>query len=267
MQSIQSMGRAGNREGLLFRGIVAIIFGILAIVWPGITLGILILLFGAYAIIDGIFDIVTAAKGSSYQSRELLLVEGIVSVVAGAIAFVWPGITALVFLYLLAAWAVVTGVMEVVAAFSPSDDATAVARGGTGAGRQIGAGASGGSDWWLAIAGIASIIFGILVGLQPRFGLLSVIWIIGIYALVFGVLFLLRYFQSLATRPRTATEASSYEQPHSSTGYSQPGASATYNPPSASTGYGGQSSSSTNYGQSGPNTNPGQTRTARYPGE
>lgn len=194
MQSLQSVGR-GRREGLLFRGIVAIIFGILAIVWPGITLAILILLFGAYAIIDGIFDIVTAARGSAYQSRELLLVEGIVSVVAGVIAFVWPGITALIFLYLLAAWAVVTGVMELVAAFSSSKDVP-LSGGVAELGRTAEAGQSGGSDWWLAIAGVASIIFGVLIALQPRFGLLSVIWIIGIYALIFGVLFILRYFQS-----------------------------------------------------------------------
>ncbi|HEY4386004.1 MAG TPA: DUF308 domain-containing protein, partial [Ktedonobacteraceae bacterium] len=116
MQSLQSVAGRNQRQGLLFRGVIAILFGILAIVWPGITLAILILLFGAYAIIDGIFDIVAAARGSAFQSRELLLVEGIVSVVAGVIALVWPGITALIFLYLLAAWAVVTGVMEIVAA-------------------------------------------------------------------------------------------------------------------------------------------------------
>jgi uncharacterized membrane protein HdeD (DUF308 family) len=210
MQSIQSLGR-GNREGLLFRGIVAIIFGILALVWPGITLAVLILLFGAYAIIDGIFDIVAAARGSAYQSRELLLVEGVVSVIAGAIAFVWPGITALVFLYLLAAWAVVTGIMEMVAAFSPSNDPAVMNR-PAGLGKPTGVVRLERTDWWLAIAGLTSIIFGILVALQPRFGLLSVIWILGVYALIFGALFLLRYFQSLAS-PRMAVEAPLQGQP------------------------------------------------------
>ncbi|HTK05805.1 MAG TPA: HdeD family acid-resistance protein [Ktedonobacteraceae bacterium] len=183
MQSLQSVAGRSQRQGLLFRGVIAILFGILAIVWPGITLAILILLFGAYAIIDGIFDIVAAARGSAFQSRELLLVEGIVSVVAGVIAFVWPGITALIFLYLLAAWAVVTGVMEIVAAFSPARDVSATRE-------------PSGNDWWLALAGVASIIFGVLIALQPRFGLLSVIWIIGIYALIFGILFVVRFFQS-----------------------------------------------------------------------
>jgi uncharacterized membrane protein HdeD (DUF308 family) len=241
MQSIQSLGR-GNREGLLFRGIIAIIFGILALVWPGITLAILILLFGAYAIIDGIFDIVTAARGSAFQSRELLLVEGIVSVIAGGIAFVWPGITALVFLYLLAAWAVVTGVMEVVAAFS-SNRSAAAASGAPGVAR------TQENDWWLAIAGVASIIFGILVGLQPRFGLLSVIWILGIYALVFGVLFLLRFFQSLAYR-RAALEGGSVPI------QSQSSPAMTMGPMGTGT------NTNTNTGM-----NQNQTRTPRHPNE
>jgi uncharacterized membrane protein HdeD (DUF308 family) len=103
--------------------------------------------------------------------------------VAGVIALVWPGITALIFLYLLAAWAVVTGVMEIVAAFSPARDVSATRE-------------SSGNDWWLALAGVASIIFGVIIALLPRFGLLSVIWIIGIYALIFGILFVVRFFQS-----------------------------------------------------------------------
>ncbi|WP_126556058.1 HdeD family acid-resistance protein [Dictyobacter kobayashii] len=164
------------RWSLLFRGIIAILFGILALGWPGKTLALLIVLFGAYAIVDGVASIFSAARGRTAHNWGLLVVEGIVSILAGIIAFVWPGLTALALLYVIAAWAVITGVTEIMAAFSSHTDV--------------------GRDWWLVLAGIASIIFGVLIAVQPGIGLLTVIWLIGIYAIVFGVLFLARYFQT-----------------------------------------------------------------------
>lgn len=161
---------------LLFRGIIAILFGILALGWPGKTLLLLIILFGAYAIVDGVANIFSAIRGRSLHNWGLLLVEGIVSILAGIVAFVWPGLTALAFVYVIAAWAIITGVTEMVAAFS-----TRMATG---------------TDWLLVLAGVASIIFGVLIAIQPQLGLLAVIWLIGIYAIIFGVLFLGRYFQS-----------------------------------------------------------------------
>jgi uncharacterized membrane protein HdeD (DUF308 family) len=161
---------------LLFRGILAILFGILAIAWPGITLIALVYLFGAYAFIDGVVEVVAALRHTKEQGWGLLLVEGIVSVLAGVVAFAYPGITALVFLYLLAAWAVVTGITEIVAAFS------------------LPLGAS--REWLLGLAGVASILFGILIAFQPKSGLLIVVWLIGIYAVVFGALLIGRYFQT-----------------------------------------------------------------------
>ncbi|GCE09625.1 HdeD family acid-resistance protein [Dictyobacter aurantiacus] len=161
---------------LLFRGVIAILFGILALGWPGKTLLLLVVLFGAYAIVDGIANVFSAIRGRSLHNWGLLLLEGIVSILAGIIAFVWPGLTALAFVYVIAAWAVITGIAEVVAAFSSQLNV--------------------GTDWWLALAGLASIIFGIWIAIQPRLGLLAVIWLIGFYAIIFGVLFLVRYFQS-----------------------------------------------------------------------
>ncbi|GHO85273.1 HdeD family acid-resistance protein [Dictyobacter formicarum] len=166
---------------LLFRGIIAILFGILALIWPGKTLLLLIILFGAYAIVDGIANIFSAIRGRSLHNWGLLLVEGIVSILAGIVAFVWPGLTALAFVYVIAAWAIITGVTEIVAAFSSRMNV--------------------GTDWLLVVAGVASIIFGVLIAIQPQIGLLTVIWLIGIYAIIFGILFLGRYFQ-LRSRAR-----------------------------------------------------------------
>ncbi len=171
------------RGVFLFRGILAILFGVVALLRPGLTLLFLVYLFGAYALISGIFATATALRFTHERGWALLLVEGILGILAGVVAFVWPGITAFVFLFLIAAWAIVTGVMQVVAALTLPLDT--------------------GREWLLGLAGLASIIFGILIALWPRIGLLTVVWLIGIYAIVFGILYIVRYFQtrSLASSP------------------------------------------------------------------
>src|ERR1700752_775067 len=97
------------------RGLVAIIFGILAFAWPGLTLAVLVILFGAYAIVDGVLGLISAFRGDTHH-RVLLALEGVVSVLAGIVAFVWPVITAFVLLYIIAFWAIVTSVIEIIAA-------------------------------------------------------------------------------------------------------------------------------------------------------
>ncbi len=176
MQTLEQTIVRDFRWSLLLRGIAAIVFGILAIVWPSHTIIALVYLFGAYAIVDGILNIVAALRSRTMRGWALILIEGIVSVVAGIIAFVWPVVAAFAFLLVLAAWAIITGIMEIAAAFSHPEHI--------------------GHDLWLAIAGLISIIFGILLAIRPLAGLLTVIWLIGIYAIVFGVLFIIRYFQT-----------------------------------------------------------------------
>ncbi len=106
----------GNfRTMFLFRGIAAILFGILTFVWPGLTLFVLVLLFGVFAVVSGVTAVVAALRNREEQGWGFLLFEGILGILAGVVALVWPGITALAFLYLLAAWAILTGVMELVA--------------------------------------------------------------------------------------------------------------------------------------------------------
>src|SRR6266852_5312612 len=171
------------RRMFLIRGIIAIVFGVLALVLsPGITLTFLVYLFGAYAVIGGVAAVATAVRSTREQGWALLLVEGIVGILAGIVAFVWPGITAFALLFLIAAWAIVTGIMQIVGAFTLP----------LGTGR----------EWLLGLAGFFSILFGVLIAIRPVAGLVAVVWLIGIYPMVFGILFIVRYFQarSLASR-------------------------------------------------------------------
>jgi len=166
-----------NWWALALRGLAAIVFGILAFVWPGITLFVLIIFFGAYMLVDGVFAIVAAVRVAGEAARWwLLLVEGILGVLAGIVAFVWPGLTALALLYFVAAWAIVTGIFEIVGAIRLR--------------REIE------GEWALILGGALSVLFGVLlVAVGPGVGLLSLVWLIGVYAVAFGVLLLILAFR------------------------------------------------------------------------
>ncbi len=175
----------GNfRTMFLFRGIVAVLFGILTLIWPKITLVVLVLLFGIFAVVSGITAVAAALRNTREQGWGLLLFEGIVGILAGVVALVWPGITALAFLYLLAAWAIITGILEFIAPLSfPM---------------------SGGRAVLMVLAGVVSVVFGVLIAFQPASGLLAVVWLIGIYAIVIGVLYIVAYFESRSLTSRLA---------------------------------------------------------------
>jgi uncharacterized membrane protein HdeD (DUF308 family) len=151
------------------RGVAAVLFGLMAIVWPAITVTVLVLLFGAYALVDGVLALVTATfRGRSAEGRRLwLALEGVAGVLTGVITFLWPGITTLVLLWLIAAWLLVTGVLEVVAAVRLRREMR--------------------GEWLLALSGVLSVVFGILLIVWPTAGAVTVVWLIGIYAMVFGV--------------------------------------------------------------------------------
>jgi uncharacterized membrane protein HdeD (DUF308 family) len=176
------------RTMFLFRGIVAILFGLLTLVWPGLSLTILVLLFGIFVVTRGITALVAALSNRGEQGWGVHLCEGMVGILVGAVALIWPGITALAFLYLLAAWAIMTGILELLALLALP--------------------MSSGHRVFMALAGVVSVVFGVFIAIQPASGLLAVAWLIGIYAMVVGTLHLVVYFVSRSLASRLARQAS-----------------------------------------------------------
>jgi uncharacterized membrane protein HdeD (DUF308 family) len=177
---------ARNWWAVGLRGLIAILFGLAALFWPGITLFAPVFLFGVYALVDGVLSIVAAFRAAEHHTRWWpLLLVGLAGIAAGLLTFFYPGITAIALLYIIAAWAIVHGIMEIIAAFQLRREIT--------------------NEWLLGLAGLASLIFGILVVIMPGAGALATIWLIGIYAIIFGVLLLglayrLHGLESLLTR-------------------------------------------------------------------
>lgn len=151
------------------RGVAAILFGILAIVAPGTSLLALVILWGAYALVDGVSNLMLAVRRSGAgQSWGWLLFEGIVSLAAGVFTFAWPGMTGLVLLMVIAIWAVLTGFAKI---------ATAI---------RLRSQISG--EWMLGASGALAILFGVFLFLSPGAGALALVWVIGGYAIVIGAL-------------------------------------------------------------------------------
>ena len=160
---------------LALRGLVAVLFGVLAFMWPGATLITLVWLFGAFALVNGILSLVLAAKTKGYPKVGSLIFGGLLGILAGLLAFVMPGITALGLLILIAAWAIVTGTMELVAAVRLRKIIN--------------------NEWLLVLAGIASVAFGVILLFQPAAGALVLIWWIGAWALLSGILLMILAFR------------------------------------------------------------------------
>jgi uncharacterized membrane protein HdeD (DUF308 family) len=154
---------------LAVRGALAVLFGLAALLWPGVTLRILVWLYGFYAVVDGLLALAALLVGGRLASgrRGWLVLEGVVGIAAGVFAFLWPGITALVLLYLIAAWMAVTGLLEVAAAIALRRELR--------------------GEWLLALAGILSVVFGIFLFVRPGEGAIAVVWAIGLFAIVFGI--------------------------------------------------------------------------------
>lgn len=168
---------------LLIRGIVGVAIGILAFAWPGITIAVLVGIFGMYAIIDGVMNLFTGLSRSSPQGRSWIQVlQGALGIGAGIMTFLWPGITALVLVLFIAAWAILTGVLEIVAAIRLRKVIT--------------------GEWLLALSGLLSVAFGVLALAFPAAGAVGIAFILGAYAAAAGIVLI-----ALSVRLRTALPA------------------------------------------------------------
>ena len=152
----------------VLRGIVAILFGALAFTTPGITMAALVIVWGAYAISDGVLALITALRrGRAGDPWVWLVFHGLIGIAAGVVTFVWPGITAMTLLIVIGLWAVMTGVAEIGLALRLRKEIT--------------------NEWLVALSGVLSIAFGALMLARPGAGALAVVWMIGAYAFVLGV--------------------------------------------------------------------------------
>lgn len=182
---IQMLAR--NWWVLALRGVLAIIFGILALVWPELTVLSLILVFGAYVLLDGIFAVISGIRSYGENRRWwAVLLEGIAGIVVGVLTFLWPDVTGLVLLYFIAAWAIVTGIFEIVAALQMRREIT--------------------GEWLMILSGLLSIVFGVVLVLFPEAGALGLVWVIGAYAIVFGLLLIFLAFRLRGMRRDTEPE-------------------------------------------------------------
>ncbi|QXD13767.1 DUF308 domain-containing protein [Rhodocaloribacter litoris] len=152
---------------LLLRGLLAILFGVLALLWPQLTLHVLVILFGAFALIDGVLGVTAAVRGRRVHPLWwLLLLDGVLSLLFGVAALVWPQITAIVLVYLIAFWALFTGFVELLAAWRL---------------RKVVKG-----EWLLALSGVLSVLFGFGLALFPGAGALALVTVIAVFAILYG---------------------------------------------------------------------------------
>ncbi len=166
---------ARNWWAIGLRGVLAIVFGLIALFLPGATMLSLVIVFAIYAFVDGVVGIVSAVRAAQAGERwGLLVFEGLVNIAVAVIAVLWPGITVVAFVLLVAVWAILTGALELAAAF----------RLGTEDGR-----------WWLVVGGLVSLVYGALLVIAPMIGAVVLTWWLGAYALIFGVCLIVLAFK------------------------------------------------------------------------
>lgn len=157
---------AKNWAWVLLRGVFTIVFGAMAVFWPDITMLAFVILFGAYAIVDGVTAVVMGFRRAS--GRGFLIFIGVLGVIAGLIALLWPGITAVALLWIIAIWAIVIGVASIVSGFGLGRDA--------------------GGRWLFVLSGLAAVILGIVLLAKPGEGAVALVVTIGFFAIIWGLL-------------------------------------------------------------------------------
>jgi uncharacterized membrane protein HdeD (DUF308 family) len=171
---------ARNWWVFLIRGVLAILFGIVAWIWPGLTVTVLVVLFGAYALVDGIFAIIAAFTSGEGGRWLPLLLLGLVGIAIGIMTFVWPDITAVALITIIGVWAIIIGIMQIVAAIQLRQRIE--------------------GEWALGLAGLAAIVFGAIVVIFPGSGAIALVWLIGIYVIFFGILLVALAFRLRSLR-------------------------------------------------------------------
>jgi uncharacterized membrane protein HdeD (DUF308 family) len=157
---------AQNWWAVGLRGVLAILFGIVALVFPGATMLSLVLIFAAYTLVDGVFAIISAVRAARRHERwGLLVLEGLVNIATGIVVVLWPVISLVAFVWLVAAWSIVSGALMLAAAPRLAGNH---------------------GRWWLALGGIVSVLYGFLLIIAPLIGALVMTWWLGAYALIFG---------------------------------------------------------------------------------
>ena len=177
-----------NWWAVALRGVLAVVVGLVALFAPRVFLTSAVLLFGAYAFVDGVFALVAGIRAATRHERWWpFILEGLASVIAGVIAFAIPAVAALALLYLVSAWAILTGIIRISAAIRLRKEIK--------------------GEWLLILNGILSVIFGVIIVLFPGAGILTLVWLMGVYAIIFGVVlvalgFRLRGHRATATARR-----------------------------------------------------------------
>lgn len=177
---------ARNWWALALRGLLAMLFGVLTFFWPRISLVSLVLLFGSFMLVDGLLAVITAFRAAEGARWWALLLSGLVGIAMGALTLIWPGITALILLYLVAGWAIGRGIFEILGAIRLRKQIT--------------------GEWLWVLSGITTVLFGVLLVIWPRVGALVVIWLVGAFAFISGGMLLGLAFR-LRSWGRTVNQA------------------------------------------------------------
>ena len=176
LEAKETFGLASRWGWVVFRGVIGVLFGLVAFARPGAMAFSMVLVFGCYAFVSGIATVIAAARsGRAGESWGALLVEGLLGIAIGAVAVLWPASTALAFVWALAVWAIASGVLEIVSAVRLRKLIS--------------------HEWALGIAGALSIAFGLLMLYRPVAGGLAVVWWLGAYALIFGAMMIVLGFR------------------------------------------------------------------------
>jgi uncharacterized membrane protein HdeD (DUF308 family) len=195
---------AQNWWAIALRGVCAVLFGVGAFAWPGITLAVLVLLYGAYALVEGVLAVAWALVGRQGGPFPWgVLLAGLAGVAVGVVTFLYPGLTGLALLYLIAAWAIIRGIFEIIAAFHLRKEIE--------------------NEWLLALSGLLSLALGVVLVVAPGAGALAVLWWIGAFAIVFGALTIMLGFRLKGLKDRLALGCASALGSRSSAGRSARG--------------------------------------------